>query len=234
MEYERFRWRWRWRSGKMPRWWSLDIVQRGHSTCAVLAWLGPGCHHRPPGQLRDHKGDTGDLFWLSRQSYSYFPKIHTNIDWKLQFPDIFESDQLTWTRTIASTVQISGRQLNSIDQEINDSCAVELITILVCSIESSWRENIPPPLIDTLSPAPFSDCFLARGGAHGGGYLGYLSTTPDLKISVNYLWSWQTERCYHLLSEFHHPDNPCPALSWPHLPPSPPPNARWSVKECDL
>ena len=30
-----------------------DIVQRGHSTCAVLAWLGPGCHHRPPGQLRD-------------------------------------------------------------------------------------------------------------------------------------------------------------------------------------
>ena len=40
----------------------MDIVQRGHSTCAVLAWLGPGCHHRPPGQLRDHKGDTGDLF----------------------------------------------------------------------------------------------------------------------------------------------------------------------------
>ena len=34
----------------------------GHSTCAALAWLGPGCHHRPPGQLRDHKRDTGDLF----------------------------------------------------------------------------------------------------------------------------------------------------------------------------
>ena len=94
---------------------------------------------------------------------------------------------MTWTRTIASTVQISGRQLNSIDQEINDSSAVELITILVCSIESSLREDIPPPLIDTLSPAPFSDCFLARGGAHGGGNLGYLSITSDLKIFVNYL-----------------------------------------------
>ena len=72
----------------------MDIVQRGHSTCAALAWLGPGCHHWPPGKLRDHKGDTGDLFWLSRQSYSYFPKIHTDIDWKLQFPDILS--QISW------------------------------------------------------------------------------------------------------------------------------------------
>ena len=49
----------KWEGATMMR---MDIVQRGHSTCAALAWLGPGCHHRPPGQLRDHKRDTGDLF----------------------------------------------------------------------------------------------------------------------------------------------------------------------------
>ena len=231
MESERFWWRWMWRSGKVPRWrwWTLynaDIQParpwRGLVPAAIIGHLGSlEITREIPVTYSDFQGN---LFIFPQNPYEY--RLETAIP----------RYQLTWswTRTIASTVQISGRQLNSIDQEINDSSAVELITILICRIESSLREDIPPPLIDTLLPAPFSDCFLARGGAHGGGNLGYLSTSSDLKIFVNYFWSWQTERCYHLLSGIPPPRQPlsCPVLTPPT--PLPPPNARWSVKECDL
>ena len=221
MESERFWWRWMWRSGKVPRWrwWTLynaDIQParpwRGLVPAAIIGHLGSlEITREIPVTYSDFQGN---LFIFPQNPYEY--RLETAIP----------RYQLTWswTRTIASTVQISGRQLNSIDQEINDSSAVELITILICRIESSLREDIPPPLIDTLSPAPFSDCFLARGGAHGGGNLGYLSTTSD---------PGKPSAAITCFPEFRHPDNPCPALSWPLRTP-PPPNARWSVKECDL
>ena len=57
-----------------------DIVQRGHSTCAALAWLGPGCHHRPPGQLRDHRGDTGDLTTNSQSKWCLIDSSNTFSD----------------------------------------------------------------------------------------------------------------------------------------------------------